>query len=283
MQIENEARCEILVLPGYDGDGRESVTVLAKGTYSLEHGETPEPLGPEDRLPFVMADEFWGEPGASAVKYEAEVAPFKPFADLVLLGHAYDPRGRATKGVNVEFEVDGNRHAAKVTSSEALDAIPLHFLERPSGGPNWLRTNRPRSGFGFYPKNFRPRVDYAGTYDEAWESERSPFLPEDFDYRFFQSAFPSLIRSRYLAGGESLRIVGACDRGRIDSAVPRIGIDVEVFQDADEQRHPAHLDTLVALPDLGKLVMIWRLMLVTGRPPSTLRGFRIRERIGGKA
>lgn len=39
-------------------------------------------------------------------------------------------------------------------------------------------------------RSWQPRLRYAGTYDQHWMDERLPFLPEDFDLRYFQSAPP---------------------------------------------------------------------------------------------
>ncbi len=48
-------------------------------------------------------------------------------------------------------------------------------------------------GFGPIPPWWLDRQSHAGTYDEAWRTTRAPRLSEDFDYRFFQIAHPSLI------------------------------------------------------------------------------------------
>jgi hypothetical protein len=280
MQIANETALDVMAVPGYDRDGRESVTIIAKGTFSLALGCEPEPVDAAERLPIAMADEHWGEPGTSAVKYEAELAPEKPFADLVLLGHAYEPRGRPTKKATLSFRVGRFGATATVSSSEAMDAIPLHFLERPTGGVPWLRTARPKSGFGFYPKQCEPRVAYAGTYDEKWQDERAPFLPDDFDPRFFQVGFPELICDSYLRGGERIEIRGAAPGRPIETVVPRWTIEVDAYLEREQRKFDANLDTLVALPDQRKLALIWRALVPIGGAPSAVRGFRIRETSG---
>jgi hypothetical protein len=283
MQIENETPCEVMAVPGYDRDGREAVTIIVKGTFALLNGRMPEPLPPPDRLPIVMADEYWGEPGASPVKCESELAPYKPSADLVLLGHAYAARGRRAKIGRVAFSVGRWGKKARVSSSEAMERIPLYFLERIRGGPKWLRAKRPKDGFGFYPKQCKPRVRFAGTYDDKWRDDRSPFLPADFDFRFFQVAFPGLICDSYLRGGEPIHLGGVTPNGCLDSVLPRFEVDVEVFLDDREEKVPPKLDTLVALPDEGKLVLIWRSLVAIKGSLSRVRGFRIQASQGPTA
>jgi hypothetical protein len=276
MQIANETSLEVMAVPGYDRDGRESITIIAKGTFALVSGGEPEPVAAAERLPIALADEHWGEPGSSAVKYESELAPHKPFADLVLLGHGFDPRGRPTKKASVSFRVGRFGQTATVSSPEAMDAIPLHYLERPTGGVPWLRSARPKGGFGFFPKQCEPRVGHAGTYDEKWQDERAPFLPADFDPRFFQVGFPELICDSYLRGGERIEIRGAAPGRAIETVVPRWTVEVDAYLERSEQKLTANLDTLVALPDERKLALVWRAFALIGGAPCAVRGFRVR-------
>ena len=37
-------------------------------------------------------------------------------------------------------------------------------------------------------RGWRPRLSYAGTYDQHWIDEVFPFLPADFDDRYYQAA-----------------------------------------------------------------------------------------------
>lgn len=49
----------------------------------------------------------------------------------------------------------------------------------------WKSKPRP-VGFGPVARHWSPRVQFAGTYDVCWETERLPLLPKDFQERFFQ-------------------------------------------------------------------------------------------------
>ena len=61
-------------------------------------------------------------------------------------------------------------------------------------------------GFGPVPPFWRCRQQFAGTYDRSWKEKRHPQLPEDFDYRFYQCANPSLIQNGYLQGSERIEL-----------------------------------------------------------------------------
>lgn len=47
-------------------------------------------------------------------------------------------------------------------------------------------------GFGFFGKSWRGRIEHAGTYDSAWVEKRHPYLPKDFDFRYWCGAHPAL-------------------------------------------------------------------------------------------
>jgi hypothetical protein len=66
MELLNATGLQAGYTLGIDPDGRELVVVVAKGTFQIPaQGEAPQ-LAPE-QVPLVMADDFTGEPGRSAV------------------------------------------------------------------------------------------------------------------------------------------------------------------------------------------------------------------------
>lgn len=91
---------------GLDPDGRERLVVVVKGTFDLVDENRDAPLAAE-QTPLVMADEYTGEPGLSAVRYESDFAPFKPRCDVLLNGSAYTSGGRPEEQVRVGIVVGG--------------------------------------------------------------------------------------------------------------------------------------------------------------------------------
>ncbi len=109
---------------GMDRDGRESLVIAVKGTFTIpENGG--EPLLREKQEPLILADVFSGAPGLSAPVYETDFAPVKPRCDVILNGSAYAPRGKPAKKIPVSlrmgsmskvFNVIGNRFWEKTLS-----------------------------------------------------------------------------------------------------------------------------------------------------------------------
>ena len=82
-----------------------------------------------------------------------------------------------------------------------IQGSPLPNLEDPySPISSWRDTPAPM-GLGFIGRGWQPRIRYAGTYGEAWKENRCPFLPADFDERYFLSAPPDQ-QLASLEGGE---------------------------------------------------------------------------------
>lgn len=131
--------------------------------------------------------------------------------------HAWEPKNPVGRG----FAAKGS----KVAWAEQL----LPFLEDPE---HPLK----RPGLGGVPacfapigRHWAPRVSYAGTYDETWQKERIPLLPEDFDDRFYFSAPADLIVPEGLRGNERVEIAGVSKtEERISFRLPELRPKVSV-------------------------------------------------------
>src|SRR5262245_60706553 len=193
MQIENRTPYRALALPGLDRDGREVVTLIVKGTFALGDRGRAQAVDAADQIDIVMADVPAGEPGVSPTKLESDLAMRKPATDLILLGFAYAPRGGTSRKFDVGFSVGQHVQLGELTCEDKAPRVALHDMERYEASSGWMGPQKGPFGFGFFPKNRPPRLGYAGTYDAKWTESRCPLLPEDFDDRFFQAAFPGLI------------------------------------------------------------------------------------------
>ena len=296
-----------------DEKGIDSVYPVVKGTFRL--GENLRIA--DNQAPIVMVDEFHGKPDESSLKYASELTFTKPATDVVLMGHAYAPRGRKTTEVDVGLRVGQHGKVVRVfgnrlwlsgavghmmSEPQPFERMPLVY-ERSFGGsdqvgaderpvgveanpvgtgyyhsrgkkdidgmplPNledplhlisgWTDDPAP-AGFGPLCAHWLPRKKYAGTYDEAWQTSRAPYLPLDFDPRFFNSATPDMIFSPHLQGGEDVEIHNADSSGRLAFKIPHVTLDISIRIDGETTHHLPALDTVLIEPDENRLCLVWR-------------------------
>jgi len=105
----------------------------------------------------------------------------------------------------------------------------------------------------------QPRRGFAGTYDEAWRSERWPGLPEDFDYRFHNSAPTSLQNRGYFCGDETLRLEGLTAQANAEYRLPGITV-FGIATNARGEGGAIHLrlDTIAINTDDSTIRLFWR-------------------------
>jgi len=271
MEIRNETPFEFIALPGYDKDGLEVFTNIVKGTFAI-HGNRSLAIS-ENQVPIAMADEYWGEPGVSPVKYESDLAVFKPSTDLILLGYAYHPDGRKISRMDVVFGGGSKRKKAAVTCAEARDRISLALMDVFGAKKELFGSENLGNGFGFYPRQYKPRVDFAGTYDEHWRKERFPFLPADFDYRYFQSAYPELVTGMYLRGNEAIFAENVSSSGPITVDLPGLAVSIETVFETKSVHSKAELDTIILEPEENRALLLWRQMVPCHNQIKDIRGF----------
>jgi len=139
-----------------------------------------------------------------------------------------------------------------------MDGVPLPNLE----DPHDLISNpaqRPIPAcFGVCAPHWMPRSQYAGTYDEVWQTTRAPYLPKDFDSRFFCMAHPDLIYPGYLQGGETVEVTNMHQRGKMVFTVPHVNLTTDVTVDGYSVKPGFKLETLIIEPNVLRLSMVWR-------------------------
>ncbi len=126
--------------------------------------------------------------------------------------------------------------------------------------PQMLHPSKPNEpvGFGFTGSHWKHRRPYMGTYDKAWQEERCPLLPLDFDERFFQNAAPGLVAPGRLVGGEPVEVHGCTPSGELVFGLPVASIRAEIAVGAPLEPLPMALDTVTVDTDAMKLLLTWR-------------------------
>ncbi|MCA9607468.1 MAG: DUF2169 domain-containing protein [Myxococcales bacterium] len=158
-------------------------------------------------------------------------------------GHAPNPWGRGRE------PVDGVLFAPNLERpGDPIDA-PGRVLDPVVVGP--------------VPMTWPDRMKHAGTYDAEYMRTRWPWLPADFDWRFFlASPRDQQLGEGFWRGDERVELEALHpEHVRIDSRLP--GIVPRVFLDLTEPRPrfdevPLNLDTVTYDAELGKLLLTWR-------------------------
>jgi hypothetical protein len=172
--------------------------------------------------------------------------------------HRYYPENHA--GVGYHYYTD----------ARSLEGSPLPNTEevgRPVARPDG--NYRPMA-LGPVARTWDPRVRFAGTYDDNWRDNIYPFLPADFDERFFQAA-PADQQIPYCRGGEAVRCINLTPNGRLEFVIPRLTAPVVYrFQQGDVRIEP-NLDMVVIEPDLNRVLLTWRSAVPLKRKMHALR------------
>lgn len=149
----------------------------------------------------------------------------------------------------------------RVGNQNRLNGTPLPHTEAP-GEPirsPW-GTYQPMS-FGPVARGWPQRLRYGGTYDQNWQDNVFPFLPEDFDPRFHQGA-PEDQQIPYPKGGEPVTLMNLTPEGRVSFRLPDLSLPAvfERKRGEDVTGDPV-VDTIFIEPELRRLSLTWRCSL----------------------
>lgn len=114
------------------------------------------------------------------------------------------------------------------------------------------------AGLGFIAPHWQPRLQFAGTYDTAWQQQRLPLAPQDFNPRHHNAAPMDLQSLAFLVGGEPVELRHVSARGTLSFRLPSHRFEGVVMLRAQRQAFPLHLDTVLIDTDAHHLVMTWR-------------------------
>ncbi|MER8520501.1 DUF2169 domain-containing protein [Mesorhizobium sp. M0644] len=123
-----------------------------------------------------------------------------------------------------------------------------------------------RSPFGDYkPMSFGPmgrgwpgRIEYGGTYDDNWTANIFPFLPPDFDERYFQMAPPDQ-QIELPRGGEEVVLVNLTPEGRVSFRLSSTALPMTLFK-GRQKAYEADIfpDTVLLDPEKRRFSLVWR-------------------------
>lgn len=157
-----------------------------------------------------------------------------------------------------------------------IEGTPVPNLERP-GQMISSSSDRPEPiGFGCVGRTWAQRLPYAGTYDARWLDERAPFLPTDFDSRYFQCA-PADQQFTHFHGGELIRCMSMAAAPVVQYIIPSLRVPVRFrFVDREVEKLGV-LDTVTLEPHLSLAMIVWRTSVPLGKKFNMLREILVGE------
>lgn len=321
IEIENHTPFPLMAFEKYGSYGLIFDVIAFRMTLRLRNGHYADLANQQNGL--VMADDYYGDPERSSLKYETDLVLYKRNTDIHVIGNARPAGGKQPQwmaGVRVgdfskRLGLSGTRawryenRRWHLSPAEAVESVPLRY-ELAYGG-DWQPEGQKKIifpanpiGCGYYPDErslditqqyrapqitrylpheeepeitatctpqgtgpmsrwWQSRLRYAGTYDTAWQTNTHPFLPNDFDELFYNSAHPELIRPGHLSGDEIIVLEGLLpEANRVVTGLPDLR-PVCVLTDSHSILHTFApvADTLVINLDERLIYITWRLTL----------------------
>jgi hypothetical protein len=245
-------------------------TARAPGEVPTTQMDVSVAVGQNHKTVRVIGDRHWESAG---VGY-AISAP-QPFTSMPLVWErAFGGTDRVGTESCAEIRNPVGTGFRAPDGDKPLDGLRLPNLEAPNnliGG--WRDTPEPAC-FAPVSPHWEPRRSLAGTYDLEWQRNRAPYLPTDFDPRFFQIAADGMVVDGHLEGGESVEIVGATHSGPLRFRLPSVNVHVTYQLDDSEEDPPTVLDTVLVLPDATRLILVWRTVFTCDKKTLRVREVR---------
>ena len=138
-----------------------------------------------------------------------------------------------------------------------LEGNPVPNFEDPRAPIANPEANPTPVGWGPIAPHWQSRRDLAGTYDERWEQERFPLLPDDYDPGFLNAAPPDQQLARYEPGAE-VRLENFTPRGRERFLLPDFAPPVTVVDARLIHQLGSRVDTVIIEPAERRVSLVAR-------------------------
>ncbi|MDE9459732.1 DUF2169 family type VI secretion system accessory protein [Xenorhabdus bovienii] len=155
--------------------------------------------------------------------------------------------------------------APRITAPDA-PLTAAHFAAQLNGTlPPATPATRPQ-GFGFIGRAWTPRRPLSGTYDDDWLAHRHPYLPKDFDFRYWNGA-PADQQIDWPDTDISLRLQGMTPGGNLHVTLPgHRPFMLLRMHEGGVLPVPMRLDTLILDSEALTLHLTFRLNFKTSLP-----------------
>lgn len=144
---------------------------------------------------------------------------------------------------------------------DELSLHPVPNTQEPGKNITSSRGKYKPMSFGPIGRSWPPRLGYAGTYDDQWLENEFPFLPADFDNRYFQFA-PEDQQIPYPNGGEKIILMNLNAKGHTEFRLPSNHMPIQIYlKNCEVHNLQAVIDTIVFSPNEGVFNIVWRVSL----------------------
>ncbi|WP_213958115.1 DUF2169 domain-containing protein [Variovorax sp. dw_954] len=244
-------RCDILLLgSAYAPNGRPTTRVEA----GLRVGNWSKALA-------VVGPRHWECGVANATASPPGVFLKQPISYDVAFGgtdllhedpceHAAFMANPAGRGFHKHIKVDW------------VEGRPLPATEEIGQGVRDPGGNYKPMAFGPVGRGWQPRSAFAGTYDDEWLEKHFPFLPPDFDERYYQAApeDQQVPLEHFKNGPVDVLLANLTPEGLTRFTIPHLVAPVTVFpKHGEREDYTAMLDTVVIEPDEQRFSLTWRI------------------------
>jgi len=199
----------------------------------------------------VVGDRYWV--GTAAGRRASEPKPFT--AMPLRYENAFGGSGYAANPLG--------KGMATIQDAQGQKIWPLPNIEYPNQAVQSTRDQPTPAGFGPVSRSRLQRMAGMGTYNGAWEAERWPWFPKDFDWTSLNAAPLDQQVQTYLRGDEQLYFENLhAEHAEYRCRLPDIRPRCLVVESEGETRKirevPLKLDTLWVDMDNEALVLVWR-------------------------
>lgn len=140
-----------------------------------------------------------------------------------------------------------------VAQSDHKIGQPVPNFEYPNGN---LKKDGP-AGFGAIDSFWSPRRELTGTYDDAWQQNRLPLLPEDWDSHSLLCSPIDQRPKSYLRGGEPVELTNLTPSGKLTFTLPKVFLSFRTLIDTRKEEHRSRLSSVIIEPDFPRVIMVW--------------------------
>lgn len=215
-------------------------------------------VGSIEKVFDVVGDRVW-EAGLTGIS----VSPPQSFTEMpVTYDRAFGGSDRNSKDESAHDAYLPNpvgRGWHKHLKNAWVDGTSLPNIEEIGKGASFPSDNCRPIALGPLGRAWPQRARYAGTYDQEWLDNVFPFLPKDFDERYYQAA-PEDQQLPLPKGPLQVVLSGFTAEGARQFTLPHLQVPVHVVPKRGERENlTATLDTIVFEPDFGRFTMSWRI------------------------